>query len=50
MKPSDYDRWEQNESDGMIFYGYDDEDTGTTDWYTENGELDCTTDTPSDDW
>ena len=32
-----------NESDGMTFYGYDDDDTGTTSWYDEDGNLDCDT-------
>lgn len=51
MEPTGYDRWEENESDGQILYGYDDEETGTTDWYTEDGVLDCTIETPSDeDW
>lgn len=45
----DYDRYERNESDGMGFYGYDDKETGTTDWYTEDGCLDCVTATPDDD-
>ena len=37
-----------NESDGNTFYGYDDGD-GHTDWYDENGNLDSSTETPSDD-
>lgn len=45
----DYDRYERNESDGMGFYGYDDEETGTTEWYTEDGVLDSITDIPGDD-
>jgi hypothetical protein len=49
MDPNDYDRTTENESDGQTFYGYDDEEAGTTDWYTEDGILDSTTDTPSDD-
>ena len=44
-----YDRMYRNSSDGQVFYGYDDKETGTTDWYTEDGTLDCQTDTPSDD-
>jgi hypothetical protein len=44
----DYDRIEVNESDGQTFYGYDDDD-GETDWYTEDGTLDSSTPTPSDD-
>lgn len=50
MDPNDYDRITENESDGQTFYGYDDGD-GTTDWYTEDGILDSSTPTPSDnDW
>lgn len=49
MDPNDYDRTTQNESDGQVFYGYDDKERGTTDWYTEDGTLDSTTRTPSDD-
>lgn len=45
----DYDRYERNESDGMGFYGYDDKETGKTAWYTEDGTLDCVTETPSDE-
>lgn len=45
----DYDRVSVNESDGMTFYGYDDSDTGRTTWYTEDGTLDCVTDTPYDE-
>ena len=45
MKPINYDRVEKNENDGQIFYGYDNED-GTTDWYSEDNTLDCTTKTP----
>ena len=36
--PGDYDRVETNDSDN-----------GTTDWYSESGQLDSTTSTPSDD-
>ena len=53
MGPKDYDRTTQNESDGQKFYGYDDKETGTTDWYTENNSLDSSTNTPDDesnDW
>lgn len=48
---SDYDRTSVNESDGAIFYGYDD-DEGYTWWYDENGNFDTRTDTPEDedDW
>lgn len=39
--------WRQrNESDGNVFYGYDD-DSGHTTWYTEDGTLDCETRTPN---
>lgn len=48
MDPNDYDRTTENESDGQMFYGYD-QDDGTTDWYTEGGILDSATNTPSDD-
>jgi hypothetical protein len=48
MEPNDYDRTTQNESDGQIFYGHDNDD-GTTDWYTKDDILDSTTNTPSDD-
>lgn len=44
---SDFDREERNESDGQMFYGIDN-DNGTTDWYTEDGTLDCCTETPED--
>lgn len=47
-KPQDYDRVDQNESDGKVFYGYDTED-GKTTWYDENNILDSVTDTPDDD-
>ena len=36
-----------NESDGYTYYGYDDGD-GNTNWYDSDGNLDSTTDTPSD--
>lgn len=49
MGPKDYDRTTTNDSDGQVFYGYDDEDTGTTAWYTEDGCLDSETNTPYDD-
>lgn len=48
-KPKDYDRVTENKDDGQVFYGYDDKDTGTTDWYTSNNMLDSTTTTPEDD-
>ena len=41
-----------NDSDGMTFYGYDDGD-GHVDWYTDSGDLDCTTSTGfsnDDEW
>lgn len=44
----DFDRECINESDGMHFWGSDNED-GTTDWYTDCGDLDSTTITPDDD-
>lgn len=46
--PENYDRIDVNESDGMVFYGYDDGD-GKTAWYDANNKLDCITETPSDD-
>lgn len=52
MSLFDFDRdpdWiSTNESDGMKFYGFDDDD-GTTAWYDEDGTLDSCTDSPSDD-
>ena len=39
----------ETKSGGKKFYGYDDKETGKTDWYDENGQLDSTTKTPSDD-
>lgn len=42
------DRTDRNESDGRIFYGYDN-DNGTTDWYDKNGDLDSRTKTPYED-
>lgn len=45
--PKDYDRTSTND-DGQKFYGHDDGD-GRTDWYTEDGSLDSSTPTPSDD-
>lgn len=47
-RPTGYDRTTTNDSDGQIFYGYDQED-GTTDWYDKNNTLDCNTPTPDDD-
>lgn len=47
----DFDREETNDSDGQHFWGSDNDD-GTTTWYTDDGTLDCVTDTPydEDDW
>lgn len=42
------DRTTTNDSDGQTFYGYDN-DNGTTDWYAEDGSLDSSTPTPTDD-
>jgi hypothetical protein len=42
MIPKNYDRIDRNKTDGQIFYGYDDKEAGTTDWYTADGFLDCT--------
>lgn len=44
----EYDRTWKND-DGQTFYGVDDEDTGTTEWYDGSGGLDSVTDTPSED-
>lgn len=41
------DRISINDSDGQTFYGYDDPETGTTDWYTQDGSLDTRTSTPA---
>lgn len=46
--PENYDRTTVNDSDGQVFYGYDNEN-GTTDWYDSNNNLDSRTETPSDD-
>lgn len=35
-----YDRIDVNEMDGKVFYGYDDDEQGTTEWYDEEGNLD----------
>ncbi|MGN0707478.1 MAG: hypothetical protein ACI4JC_05700 [Faecalibacterium sp.] len=43
-----FDREYTNESDGMHFWGSDNDD-GTTDWYTDCGDFDSTTPTPNDD-
>ena len=44
-----YDRISIND-DGSKFYGFDDEETGTTIWYDEEGNCDSVTETPSNDW
>ena len=41
----DCDRVSENE-DGSRFYGFDDEETGTTTWYDEDGNCDSITDIP----
>lgn len=46
---NNYDRVSRNESDGQVFYGYDDDDVGKTFWYTEDGSLDSATSIPDDD-
>lgn len=43
------DRVEKNSSDGQTFYGYDDKERGTTDWYDKDGNLDSTSKTPYDE-
>ena len=43
------DRTSTND-DGSKFYGFDDEETGTTTWYDEDGNTDCVTETPCDEW
>lgn len=47
--PENYDRVDVNESDGQVFYGYDDEESGRTYWYDSDNNLDSYTDTPYDD-
>lgn len=49
MFKKDYDRYRTNKSDGRGFYGYDDKESGRTSWYSEDGTLDCETDTPKND-
>jgi len=45
----DFDRIDENpENGGKKFYGKDD-GNGMTDWYDENGNLDCSTETPEED-
>ena len=41
------DRTSTNE-DGSKFFGFDDEETGKTTWYDEDGNLDCETPIPND--
>jgi len=41
------DNWDRVSDDG--FYGFDDRDNGTTDWYDADGTFDCSTATPWDD-
>lgn len=44
--PFDNPDWRsENESDGQVFYGYDD-DSGNTTWHSEDGSLDSETPTP----
>ena len=43
----DYDRTSTND-DGTTFYGVDD-GQGRTTWYDNDGNCDCSTDTPCDD-
>lgn len=49
MKDETWDRISVNESDGMVFYGSDDEETGYTYWYDKNGNADCQTPIPKDE-
>jgi len=44
----DWDRTSTND-DGQTFYGYDDKDSNTTTWYTDDGDCDCQTSIPCDD-
>ena len=46
--PEEADRVSINPSDGQRFFGFDDEDDGTTAWYDEDGNLDCILPTPRD--
>ena len=39
--------WKNNDTDGRVFYGYDDGE-GKTTWYDANGNADSITRTPSD--
>ena len=45
----DPDRIEKDKMSKMTFYGYDNDDC-TTDWYDKNGNIDCITPTPHDDF
>ncbi len=49
MKDEEWDRVTVNESDGMVFFGSDDKDTGVTTWYDKDGISDSQTPTPKDD-
>ncbi len=46
---NNYDRISANE-DGSHFYGFDNEESGTTIWYDEEGNCDSTTDISVNDW
>lgn len=48
MDPKNYDRIDVNDSDGQVFYGYDNGD-GTTAWYDKDNNIDCITETPYDE-
>ncbi len=43
----DYDR-QRTDKDGTCYYGYDDEEDGTTAWYDGNGYLDSVSETPDE--
>lgn len=45
----DFDRESTNASDGMHFWGQDNED-GTTTWYDDRGNLDSISKTPSEEY
>lgn len=49
MKDETWDRITVNESDGMVFYGHDDEETGYTTWYGKDGIADSQTPIPKDE-
>ena len=40
--------WHNNDTDGSVFYGYD-EENGRTIWYDSDGNVDSITETP-DEW